>query len=981
MEWPHGPNNAEEAKTRDVGGLVSLEGIQYLTNLVDLRFPNNQVSDLSPLRNLTNLEILYLGDVCSGCALASGGNLVSDLAPLQNLTNLEYLSFSDNQVTSLTPLQNLTNLQVLDFDNNQVTSLTPLQNLTNLYSLDFDNNQASDLTPLQNLTNLDSLDFDNNQVTSLMPLENLTNLYYLRFINNQVTSLTPLQNLTSLAHLYFDNNQVTSLTPLENLPNLWYLTFSYNEVLTLTPLENLTNLEGLSFSNNQVSNLTPLQNLTNLQYLSFSNNQVTSLTPLQNLTNLVYLDFSNNQVTTLTPLQNLTNLQYLYFYNNQVSDITPLVNNPGIGSGDNVDMRYNYLDLTPGSQNMQDINTLLSRGCTVSYYPQNSTDDIYEPDNTMQQAKYISFNETQDHILADEDWVYFYSNQARSVVIETLNLQDVDTFLKLYDSTGILLASDDDGGGGWASKILYTLPSAGNYYVRISDYTNRSVQEQGIEKENTGSSRYSSSSSYQVRLSESSSSSSIRFKIANSWGIGGWENIPDGFVYMTDQALIVNNIDTFFYLPKSNYQPKMVAVFKMTHPIRSDCVLTVGVGNPNSPRQSKAVYGANDFGGPYYCAGGPWPFPNNRIVVDITEFLPLQSETVFLKVYDSNDSSLTGTVEYFAVETYTSYPNSLATRYIASGLPLNTSNNTTLTIQIPTLSFSSESRDSASDMSDLLYLASEAVTPEMVYSSFPELQTNRDAPQVEMYGTYGTGLRHPTAEEWEKIIADGSIRKVDSKKLLELAKATISRGTIDLSQSQYFPPIGNQGSKGSCGSFSMGYYIATYYLARKYNWNLYGASWEGGDYGAPTAAYQDYIMSPDFLYHQILAYNTEETTWGTTYQDNMTVLTNIGISAWRKMPYDLSTHQTWPSEDAWRQAPLNRFEYYGSPNNIIYWIPVSDVSDIQSLQYLLESGIMISVSINAGNYQYLNSEDLWDINTYLLEGSNHANTIVGYISQ
>nr|HPH11892.1 hypothetical protein [Thermotogota bacterium] len=80
MEWPHGQNNAEEATTRDLGGLVSLEGIQYLTNLVDLRFPNNQVSDLSPL---------------------------------QNLTNLEYLSFNNNQVTSLEPLRFLENLDYL----------------------------------------------------------------------------------------------------------------------------------------------------------------------------------------------------------------------------------------------------------------------------------------------------------------------------------------------------------------------------------------------------------------------------------------------------------------------------------------------------------------------------------------------------------------------------------------------------------------------------------------------------------------------------------------------------------------------------------------------------------------------------------------------------------------------------------------------------------------------------------------------------
>ena len=298
MEWPHGPNNAEEAKTRDVGGLVSLEGIQYLTNLVDLRFPNNQVNDLSPLQNLTNLEILVFGDW-------TGGNLVSDLTPLQNLSNLLQLAFANNQVTTLTPLQNLTSLQVLDFGHNQVTSLTPLQNLTNLWSLVFS--------------------------------------------NNQVTTLSPLQYLTNLQVLWFSNNQVTSLTPLQNL----------------------TNLQSLNFAGNQVTDLTPLQNLTKLSFLYFSETAVSDLAPLQNLTNLEDLYSCDNLVTNLTPLQNLTKLRVLALRSNAITDILPLVNNSGLGAGDYIGLQFNNLNLAPGSQNEQYINTLLSRGCDVIAEPQN----------------------------------------------------------------------------------------------------------------------------------------------------------------------------------------------------------------------------------------------------------------------------------------------------------------------------------------------------------------------------------------------------------------------------------------------------------------------------------------------------------------------------------------------------------------------------------------------------------------------------------
>jgi hypothetical protein len=47
-----------------------------------------------------------------------------------------------------------------------------------------------------------------------------------------------------------------------------------------------------------------------------------------------------------------------------------LVNNVGFDTGDYIRMENNYLDLSEGSQNMNDIETLISRGVIVDYEPQ-----------------------------------------------------------------------------------------------------------------------------------------------------------------------------------------------------------------------------------------------------------------------------------------------------------------------------------------------------------------------------------------------------------------------------------------------------------------------------------------------------------------------------------------------------------------------------------------------------------------------------------
>jgi hypothetical protein len=133
-------------------------------------------------------------------------------------------------------------------------------------------------------------------------------------------------------------------------------------IQNLSGLECAINLKELRLNNNQISDTRPLANLFNLHTLSLSNNNVSDIQPLANLVNMEWLDLSNNHISDIGPLANLTNLKWLILNNNQISDISPLVNNAGLGNGEMVELRNNPLDLSPGSDDMRNIETLRSRG-------------------------------------------------------------------------------------------------------------------------------------------------------------------------------------------------------------------------------------------------------------------------------------------------------------------------------------------------------------------------------------------------------------------------------------------------------------------------------------------------------------------------------------------------------------------------------------------------------------------------------------------
>jgi Leucine-rich repeat (LRR) protein len=182
-----------------------------------------------------------------------------------------------------------------------------------------------------------------------------------------ISSLTGLEYCINLATLDLSDNRISNISPLSSLTNLTTLDLSDNRISNISPLSSLTNLTTLDLSDNRISNISPLSSLTNLTTLKLDDNRISNILPLSSLTNLSGLDLWNNRISDISPLSSLTNLTWLELGLNRISDISPLVDNIGLGEGGGVGLQYNHLDLTPDSQAMNDIQTLLDRGVNVLY--------------------------------------------------------------------------------------------------------------------------------------------------------------------------------------------------------------------------------------------------------------------------------------------------------------------------------------------------------------------------------------------------------------------------------------------------------------------------------------------------------------------------------------------------------------------------------------------------------------------------------------
>lgn len=120
------------------------------------------------------------------------------------------------------------------------------------------------------------------------------------------------------------------------------------------------------------------------------------------------------------------------------------------------------------------------------------------PGNVTTSANIAVGTTTQDQLefLGDHDWfrIELTAGQKITIAVNLVTLED--SYVYLRSANGAVLAENDDGGGGRGSRIVFTVPTSGFYYVDVAAWVN-----DGSDPDYTGTGSYKLSVSNYVQPS------------------------------------------------------------------------------------------------------------------------------------------------------------------------------------------------------------------------------------------------------------------------------------------------------------------------------------------------------------------------------------------------------------------------------------------------------------------------------------------------
>ena len=344
---------------------VTIGGEEYSTALeeLDLSYQDLTDSDIQGLSEMTNLKKLNLD-----------GNQLSDLTALAGVTQLQSLSLGENgAVTDLSPLSGMVELVNLTLPANaEISDLSPLAGMQQLRSLNMSSGLGEslslieDISPLSELSHLESLTLAVRSLNDLSSLSGLTNLRELRLFGAiSISDLSPLSGMSNLEILELPSNEAnaylgTDLNALENLHHLKEIHFNMDGLEDLAPLANLTELEELDIYGFEASydSLEPLRNLAKLRVLvlprrlaSANQQDWCSLEVVAQFPDLQEARLDGD-VSDLSPFRSLKNLRSLTLYNGYLmTDLSPLSELPNLQTltiyGHSEQLDYSSLDHVP----------------------------------------------------------------------------------------------------------------------------------------------------------------------------------------------------------------------------------------------------------------------------------------------------------------------------------------------------------------------------------------------------------------------------------------------------------------------------------------------------------------------------------------------------------------------------------------------------------------------------------------------------------
>lgn len=196
------------------------------------------------------------------------------------------------------------------------------------------------------------------------------------------------------------------------------------------------------------------------------------------------------------------------------------------------------------------------------------------------------------------------------------------------------------------------------------------------------------------------------------------------------------------------------------------------------------------------------------------------------------------------------------------------------------------------------------------------------------------------------------LKPVQEEKYKSLPKVqTLSNITapasVDLSDEM--PPVGNQGSQGSCVAWSTAYAYKTYQEKQDHNWSVNT---------------RDHQFSPAYVYNQINGGQDR----GSYISEAMNLIKNQGVCPLSVMPYDDNDYWTQPNSQQRQVASNYKAKSWGT----------LAAGSVSAMRNHLAAGDTISVAVPIyPDFNVSSSNPVYD-NTYGSLSGWHAITFVGY---
>jgi hypothetical protein len=198
----------------------ALKNLIQLQSLIELELRLVDISDSSPLGELTNLTRLDLGF-----------NLgLYDVKGLKKLKSLKHLDLQFSRIDNISKIEVNENIQTMDLNSGRITQISGLESYLNLRSLDMSGSAISKMEGLDHLKKLIRLSLAVNSIDKIEGLSNLANLEILDLSMNEINKIENMESLVNLKELNLRDNKISAVENLDSLLNLEHLILDENKI-------------------------------------------------------------------------------------------------------------------------------------------------------------------------------------------------------------------------------------------------------------------------------------------------------------------------------------------------------------------------------------------------------------------------------------------------------------------------------------------------------------------------------------------------------------------------------------------------------------------------------------------------------------------------------------------------------------------------------------------------------------------------------